>query len=279
MKILVIDKYNSLRDLAQMDMYNVLRKNYEVTFANPKNLMDFINKGEYDYLYLGIYHPWCDFKSWKLLFDTNTKPILIDQADNEGFMARKETKMDYEGNCILLSRYLPNEKLSIFWKEKLYLLPWYINPDRFKTQEKSIDIAFVCTININNRIGTNRKELSNKILKYCEDNGLSYKIGEFWGDNYKNIITASKAMIIDGSRYCLTQKYIEAALSNCLIIGEKPTSPPNEFITINLEGINSNNIDKIYENGTMSYNRTYALENFANEKKFLDNFNYILSNF
>jgi hypothetical protein len=274
MKILIIDKYNFPRDLAQMDIYNILSKNYEVIFATPENLIDSINNSLYDYLYLGIYHPWCGFSQWKSLFEINKKPILIDQADNEGFMARKETKIKYEGNCILLSRYLPNEKLKNFWKGKLYLLPWYINPERIKPQEKNIDVAFVCTINIISRLGADRKKLSKEILKYCEINKLSYKIGEFWGKDYIDIITSSKAMVIDGSRYCLTQKYIEAAISKCLIIGEKPTSPPNNFITINLEEINTNN-----KNDIISFNYQYAIENFANEQKFLKIFNQIILNF
>ena len=82
-------------------------------------------------------------------------------------------------------------------------------------------------------------------------------------------------MIVDGSRYCLTQKYIEAALSNCLIIGEKPTSPSNDFITIDLESYDKN---KDYSD-IIEFNRNYALENFANDDKFLSNFKKIISNF
>lgn len=277
MKILIIDKYNYPRDLAQMDMYQVLSEKYDVEFATNENLMTLVSQNNYDFLYLGIYHPWCGILNLEEILKINKKPVIIDQADNEGFMARKKSKIIYDDNSILLSRYLPNDKLSNLWKDKLYLFPWYINPDRFIPQEKSIDVSFICTINIV-RLGVNRKKMSLDIYNYCENNGLSHKIGEYF-DEYNDLITKSKVMIIDGSRYCLTQKYIEAALSNCIIVGQKPTSPPNDFITINLESINSKTIDSIYNNGDIHINREYALRYFANKENFLGNFEKIISKF
>jgi len=272
MKMLVIDYYCAPRDLAQMDMYVALYEQYEVIFANSENFADLVKAQDFDYLYLGIYHPWCGKFDWNNLLKINKKPIIIDQADNEGFIGRRDTKFEYGDNCILLSRYLPNDDLRNFWKGKLCLLPWYINPERFIPQEKTIDVAFVCSMNVNNRI--DREKLGERILKYCQDNNLSYKIGEYWGQDYKNIITSSKSMVVDGSRYCLTQKYIECALSNCLIIGERPIYPPNEFITVNLESVNSNNIDDFHFE--VLSNNMYALDNYANKEKFLDNFKVIL---
>ena len=275
MKILVIDKYNYQRDLAQMDMYNVLSENYDVIFSNSENLLNFVTEDNYDYLYLGIYHPWCGDIDWDLIFSINKKPIIIDQVDNEGFIGRIDSKINYVGDSILLSRYLPNNMLERFWKGKLELLPWYINPDRFITQEKEIDIVFVCSINIANRIGNDRVKMSKDIAEYCNTNKLSYVIGEYYRDTYREIITKSKAMIIDGSRYCLTQKYIEAALSNCLIIGEKPISPPNDFIVTSLDDFDNNNDYRIIINK----NRQYATETFANKDFFLNNFKNIIKKF
>ena len=57
MRLLVIDIYHFPRDLAQTDMYIALRQSYDVVFATPENIMDFVNDGQYDILYLGIYHP------------------------------------------------------------------------------------------------------------------------------------------------------------------------------------------------------------------------------
>lgn len=278
MKILVIDKYNYKRDLAQMDMYSALSEKYEIIYAKSDNLMDYISDGNYDLLYLGIYHPWCAKPDWNELFKINKKPILIDQADNEGFVARVyNNKFEYKGDYILLSRYLPNKNIDRIWKHRLSLLPWYINPNRFIPQEKTIDTTFVCTINIR-RLGNDRKIMSNDILKYCQNNNLSYKIGEYYNNDYSDIITKSKSIIIDGSRYCLTQKYIEGALSNCILIGEKPLFPTNEFITMDLKSINSNNIDELYNNGNVLFNKKYVLDNYANKEKFLSNFNEIISN-
>lgn len=276
MNILVYDKYNNLRDLAQMDMYSALSEKYNIIYANQTNLISLITEGNYDILYLGILHPWHGNINWEEALSINKKPIIIDQADNEGFLARKNSKYIYnDSNCILLSRYLPN-RLFDEWNGKLFLLPWYINPDRFIPQEKKIDVSFVCMINIK-RLGADRKKMSQEILNYCKDNGLSYVIGEYFGDNYRRIITASKAMVIDGSRFCLTQKYIEASLSNCLIIGEHPTSPENQIKTVGLSMINSKNINDFNEN--IQHNRNYILDTFANKEKFLKKFEDIISNF
>jgi hypothetical protein len=276
MNILVYDKYNNPRDLAQMDMYYALEEKHNLIYANSTNLISLITEGNYDILYLGILHPWHGNINWEQALNINRKPILIDQADNEGFMARSNSKYIYnESNCILLSRYLPN-RLTNVWKGKLCLLPWYINPDRFIPQEKIIDVSFVCMINIK-RLGSDRKQMSQDILKYCEENELNYIIGEYFGDTYRKIITSSKAMVVDGSRLCLTQKYIEASLSNCIIIGEHPTSPENEIKTIELNMINFKNINDFNEN--VQYNRNYILDTFANKDKFLKTFDDIISNF
>ena len=257
-------------------MYSALSEKYNLIYANPTNLISLITEGNYDILYLGILHPWHGNINWEQALSINKKPIIIDQADNDGFLARSNSKYIYnDSNCILLSRYLPN-RLSDVWKGKLFLLPWYINPDRFIPQEKTIDVSFVCMINIK-RLGTDRKKMSQDILKYCENNGLNYIIGEYFGENYRKIITASKAMVVDGSRLCLTQKYIEASLSNCLIIGEHPISPENEIKTVELNMINSKTINDFNEN--VQYNRNYILDTFANKEKFLKTFDDIISNF
>ena len=278
MRILVIDKYNQMRDLAQMDMYDALSQKYDIIYANYSNITSLIKQSNYDLLYLGIYHPWCGLSPTELeeILKINKKPVIIDQADNESFIARKNFRTLYnDSNCILLSRYLPNKILNEKWKGKLFSLPWYINLKRFIPQEKILDVAFICMIQVK-RLGSDRKKMSEDIFDYCEKNGLKHKIGEYFIE-YSDIITKSKSMVIDGSRYCLTQKYIEAALSNCIIIGQKPTSPPNEFITVNLQSIRPETIDSFNE--ITDFNRNYAIENFANKDKFLNNFEKIFLNF
>ena len=271
MKLLVIDLYNYKRDLAQTDMYKALKDEYDLIFANKKKFYNLVKEGDYDFLYLGIYHPWCGVNNLEEILKINKKPVIIDQADNEGFMFRISSKNIYPENSVLLSRYLPHVGLSRMWKGKMCLLPWYIDSNRFEPKEKTTDVSFVCTIDINNRIGADRKKMRTDIKNYCVENNLSHVVGQYY-DNYSDIIGKSKVMIIDGSRYCLTQKYIEAALSNCIIVGEKPTSPPNDFIVNNIEDINFEFINNV----ELLLNREYALREFANKDKFLSNFKEII---
>lgn len=274
-RILVIDVYDYPRDMAQMDIYDALKYKYDVILSNIKDIKFHMLEDKYDYLYLGLLHSWMNL-DWNNLLKLNKKPYLIDQADNEGFVSRNMSKINYVGDFILLSRYLPNENLNKSWKHKIELLPWYIDPDRFEPKTKTIDISYVCNMS-SNRIGINRIELGKKIIKYCIDNNLSYVVGEHYGEKYKNIIERSKAFVIDGSRYCLTQKYIEASLSGCLLIGEKPLYPDNELITLELNKIKSNNIDNY--NDIILHNKRYVLNSFANKKYFLKIFDNILTKF
>lgn len=272
MKILVLDLYNVPRDLAQTDMYLVFNEKFDMIFSNKFNFLDLLKKNDFDYLYLGLYHTWCGVKNLASILKNVNKPIIIDQADNEGFIARISKNNFYPKNSILLSKYLPNDRLSQVWGDNLYLLPWYINADRFISNKKEIDVSFICTMEIN-RLGNDRKKIGENVEKYCKKNHLTYKIGQDF-NNYIDLITKSKVMVIDGSRFCLTQKYLESSLSNCIIVGEKPISPPNDLIVRKLEDINLDTIDKF--SGDIFYNRRYVLNNFSNKNKLISNFENII---
>jgi len=260
MKILILDRYNQPRDLAQMDMYKAMESDYAITYATDETIFTEIEK-QYDILWIGIYHSVIKI-DWYKLFELNKKPVIIDQADNEEFIIRG-TIFDDIPNKTVLSRYLPNEELQKRYNVKL--LPWYVNPERFYPNQKTYDVAFICSI-YGSRLGMNRVLLKEYIEKTANYMRLSYITGELFGDAYFNVISSAKFFYIDGSRLCLTVKYIEATLMGCEIIGQKPIYPENEIKVFDNLFVAINGYGKY-----VTENREYVMDTFANKQYFLNN--------
>lgn len=265
MKILVLDKYVMRRDLAQMDMYFAMEEIFDLVYANEQTIYYLINKGNYDILYLGIYHHVMNV-DFNRIFIANKKPVIIDQADNEE-KATQKLKYDFVENKILLSRYLPNESLQKTWKGETKLLPWFVNPSRFKPLNKIIDASFVCSIN-GVRIGADRRIIADRLGSALDNAKLMYRIGSFYGNEYAELLGKTILFFIECGRKCLTQKYIEAALCECAIAGDVPIYPSNE-LKVMLFDFEKMEIPK----GTSSikYNKQYILDTFANKEVFLSN--------
>lgn len=261
MRILIIDKFFQPRDPAQTDMYAVMASEHYVTFSCSP--MEDIMTDNYDLLYLGIYHQSLDLDLSQLLH-YNRKPVIIDQADNEEWVERNKIRMRPNIKWVL-SRYLPNNALETYCLQNgfpLAQLPWYVNPDRFYTnRDKSHDIVFIGSM-----YGA-RNELSQNMQGYSRVAGKSILAGEFWGEDYKDILSRSYMAYMECGRKCLTQKYIEATLCGCVLVGDKPIYPENELVVH--ESIPDN-----YTN--MESNREYVLRTFANKRVFMDNFNELL---
>ena len=81
-------------------------------------------------------------------------------------------------------------------------------------------------------------------------------------------------MIIECGRKCLTQKYIEASLCECAIIGDVPLYPLNELKVLPLD-FNLMLFPK--EMPDIKYNREYILHTFANKEVFLSNIKRIVN--
>jgi hypothetical protein len=262
MRILVIDKFFQPRDPAQTDMYRVMADGHYCTFS--ENPMEDIMIDNYDILYLGIYHPNLDLDLSQLLL-YNHKPVIIDQADNEEFVQRNKIPMSPNVKWVL-SRYLPNETLETYCTQNgfpLAFLPWYVNPDRFYvTKEKLYDISFVCSMY------GKRKDIANHIKGYCElSENKSSKVGEFYGREYVDIMAKSYMVYMECGRKCVTQKYIEASVCDCVLVGDKPLYPENELIVYP-------DVPNDYTN--MGGNREYILKTFANKNWFMEKFNELL---
>ena len=261
MKILIIDKFFQKHDLAQVDMYRVIAEHHKVTFSvNP---MADILKDDYDLLYLGLYHQSLenDLDISALLFH-NRKPVIVDQADNEEFIQRNQIRADQNIKWVL-SRYLPNGEFEGYCHERglpYAILPWYVNPDRFPMGEKTNEIAFIASMY------GNRNDLAKQIRSMVDVDSTSYIIGEYWGAEYRDILSKSRMLVVECGRKCLTQKYIEGALAGCILVGDKPLYPANQLKVSGFFDIADN----------VKYNRDYILSTFANKEWFLERFNELL---
>jgi hypothetical protein len=261
MRILIVDKFFQPRDPAQTDMYHVMSDAHYCTFsANP---MEDVMTDNYDLLYLGIYHQSLDIDLHQLLL-YNTKPVIIDQADNEEWVERNKIVMRPTIKWVL-SRYLPNDAFEHYCHEQGFpyaWLPWYVNPDRFPvTGNKKYDLSFICSMY------GRRKELAENMKGWAVINNKSVIVGEYFGERYAEIMAQSYMVYMECGRQCLTQKYIEASLCNCVLVGDKPHYPENELEV-------HSSVPENYTN--MFSNREYVLRTFANKEWFLDKFNELL---
>lgn len=262
MKILIIDKFLQRRDPAQTDMYSAIASEHQVGFSvNP---LEDVIMGNYDLLYLGIYHQTLDLDLCQILF-YNTAPVIIDQADNEEFVER-DRLLSYAKNIkYVLSRYLPNEVLGVYCDKygiELKLLPWYVNPNRFTpTKSKSYDLVFIGSL-----YGV-RNDVAKNIESFGYVSGKSVLVGESYGGEYSWILSRSYMAYMECGRLCMTQKYIEASLSGCVLVGDKPLYPANELVVYPTVPDNYANLPS---------NRDYVLRTFANEQVFLERFNELL---
>lgn len=221
MNILVLDKFNQRRDPAQMDMYRAMECKYSVAYCSPESVRDMLPLA--DVLYLGIYHQVLPV-DYKHLFSEVRCPVLIDQADNEDFI-RRLPQMGYNNirpKKVFLSRYLPHEELQKV-VSPLKQLSWYINPNRVKYngEEKDIDVAFVCSLY------RRRSEYAETIRQICSKNGWKCFVGQAFWDEYIEILNHTKVFIAECGRHCYTQKYTEAILCGCTIVGDIPRYPQN----------------------------------------------------
>lgn len=261
MNILVIDKFNAPRDPAQMDMYKAMECIHDVSYGTPS---DIIHSWAWDVLYLGIYHQVLPIDYTKI-----DCPVIIDQADNEDFV-RRLTKIPYSNiktPKVFLSRYLPNEALQAVIPEAKQL-SWYIDPERviYRGDKKSIDVSFICTIH------GNRTHYAEVVRSVCKKNGWSCYVGQAWGEEYLQLLRKTRLFIAECSRKCYTQKYTEAILCGCTIMGDRPLYPANDIQMIESRFTDlESTIRKGLEQPMLQS------PEFANKRRFLVEFENILS--
>jgi hypothetical protein len=263
-KILIIDKFSKKRDLSQSYVYEFLEKRFECTFK--EQILRFTPSfflRKFDLVYFGIYHFDIHEKSTGkfYLMDLNSfiskmknKQVLVaDQVDSEFFLKRNSgSKMvryeKFEGRKFLFERYSSPE-LKKFGQEKGFSvknLPWMIKKEdygKFDPDKKDIDVCFVCTITPGYDYHRRRLNILNNLLSLKKTRPeLNFYISAppfypenaVYGEEYKNILSRSKVFIVEGSdRSCLTQKYLEAGMSGCVLIGDRPKFPEKNIFVEN----------------------------------------------
>jgi len=236
MNILILYDGIKKRDTNQKKIYDYLSITNQLYYTTPLNIFNDLKKiNNIDLIWVDIYHILFNV-DWKKLFLLGI-PVVIDQADNEQFVSDKNhiiKYLSYLSNGVICSRYknLPNDKLlniSNKYNIPVKQLTWYFKDgdfNEYKNIMKDIDISYICRLNTPKRI-----KLLSTIKNICIKNNWTYRTGEYWGDEYYNILSRSKIFYTDASsgRPQLTQKYFESSLCGCTIIGDIPLYPENNF--------------------------------------------------
>jgi hypothetical protein len=164
-------------------------------------------------------------------------------------------------NTVITSRYLSEKKLVEHKKRnhpvKVELLPWYINPNRFCLSEKDIDVSFVASMNTDRR-----RKTSEEVKAICEKNNWSCFAGVCYGEEYANILSRTKVFVAECGRKCLTQKYMEASLSGCTLVGDIPIYPSNNYFVYPMEPDLEGSIKKALSNPVVNEVKSDFLSQF-----------------
>lgn len=294
-KILIIDKFERRRDLSQSYVYEFLESRFKCTYKERISVFtpSFLLR-KYDLVYFGIYHFDIHKKSLGKLFrmDLNSlikkmknKQLLVaDQVDSEYFLKRNSGKnrIKYEkfpGRKYLFERYSSKE-IKKYGQNKGFTvknLPWVIRKGdytEFDPEKKDIDICFVSTITPGYDYHKRRLRILNNLLslKKIRPDLKSYisappfyPENAVYGEDYKKILARSKIFIVEGSdRFCLTQKYLEAGISGCVLIGDRPKYPEKNIfvendIMIEIDPTDPDQLDRSINSVLEKYKNFHAL--------------------
>lgn len=270
--ILIVDDMHAPRSRAHLDMYWVMVQQMGAHACLPENVAERITQTQYDVLFFGMYHPW-QVIDWEAVVAFHKGRIILDQSDNEeylSFIDRVLYLKDYPDK-VLTSRYLPNKAASRAAKLlqcEVRPLPWFVNKDRFRPRTKEIGVSFACTMN-------ERRMLWREQLKEHSAERYQAVTEPLHGTIYPELMSLSEICLIECDRRCMTLKYIEAVLSGCKIVGDKPKYPANE---IKGEWVRQDNVAQAIERAAKQTtpDNLNAIEAYIDPERLIDNLNNLM---
>lgn len=101
-------------------------------------------------------------------------------------------------------------------------IPWCIDERYIQKKERDIDISFICSYDDDSGYHDKRAD----IKRIIDDiPGLNVVTGEYYGDEYIDILNRSKIFIVEPSmRGVMVQKYLEGAACGAMMMGEIPNN-------------------------------------------------------
>lgn len=122
-------------------------------------------------------------------------------------------------------RAFMNKKKALEGSEIIYV-PWGINPEMCKDCgfKRDIDVSQICTINCATR------KVTKEVIENMGDR-INVRTGDWWGDEYIEILFRSKIFVVDGAnRDFMVQKYIEGPACGAMLLGEIPSTARDIFV-------------------------------------------------
>jgi len=157
-------------------------------------------------------------------------PVILDNNDIECLVADRRVEALFRSGCVhlLFTKYYPSAVLDEFARSvgfspsRICLVPWACDPATYTAGgEKDIDVCYPVTVAPTWKFHRHRPLIA-EIVR----NTPNSFVGNVYGAEYLEILRRSKILVVDGSdRHAMTQKYVEGAMSGCLLIGDVPTVP------------------------------------------------------
>lgn len=184
-----------------------------------------------DYIYYGFSVMYTGVE--ESFINDNGIKIIAEIGDVECFISDPKMWKNLEkvGVDFLVFRSLGNDealgKIEKFiseteWlnKTRLIQIPWGIDTNGFDRVEKTVDVSLICAI------GRSPFHLSRKIARKVlstMNNEINVRIGNYYGEEYLDLLKKTKIFIAESSmRNSMTQKYLEGAMCECMLLGDIP---------------------------------------------------------
>jgi len=137
-------------------------------------------------------------------------------------------RMNYKLEVIeKLKKFISKNKC--LQKTKLLYLPWGIDKRKYYScSKKDIDVSMIMSIDKNWKFHDTRVKIADKIKQIKH---IDYYIENIYGKEYIDKMARSKIFIVDTSeRRWVTQKYLEASMCECMLLGEIPLYEDSIFV-------------------------------------------------